>query len=68
MKISLDAAMRARDVSQPTAADEIAAAEPAGDSRGEVASSPGQSRRPRPRPHGRPRPGHGSAGNSPDSS
>jgi hypothetical protein len=70
MKISLDAAMRARDVSRPTGPDETAAAELGSDSAREVASPPaelpGQNRRPRPR--ARPRPGHGSAGSSPDSS
>jgi hypothetical protein len=70
MKISLDAAMRARDVSAPTAADETAAADLSIDSRPQVASPPadppGQSRQPRARP--RPRPGYGSAGSSPDAS
>ena len=68
MKISLDAAMRARDVSTSTAADETAAAQAGSASRTKAASPPsdlpGHSRWPRPRP----RPGHGSAGSSPDSS
>jgi hypothetical protein len=70
MKISLDAAMRARDVSQPTAVDEVAAAEQGSEDRREAPGSardlPGQSHRPRPR--SQPRPGHGSAGSSSDSS
>jgi hypothetical protein len=70
MKISLDAAMRARDVSSPTMADEAAAAQLGCDGRGEEAGLPGdlpgQSRRLR--PHGRHRPGYGSAGSSSESS
>jgi hypothetical protein len=77
MKISLNAAMRARDVSQPTAVDEMAAAQPGTDSRTQAGSLPSdrpeQSRRPEqnrrlPRARGRPRPRYGSAGSSPDSS
>jgi hypothetical protein len=66
MKISLDAAMRARDVSQPTAADERAAAELGSDGSA-VASPPGEPA-PSRRPRRWPRPGQGSTGNSPDSS
>ena len=66
MKISLDAAMRARDVSQPTAVDDIAATELGSDGPEEAASLQRPARPPRPR--GRSRPGHGSAGSSPDSS
>jgi hypothetical protein len=42
MKISVDAAMRARDVSQPTAADEVAAASLTAP--GDKAQPPGQGR------------------------
>lgn len=66
MKISLDAAMRARDVSAPAAADETVAAQAGSASRSQAATPPsnlpGYSRRPRPRP------GHGSAGRFPDAS
>ncbi|MGH3302416.1 MAG: hypothetical protein ACRDOK_12175 [Streptosporangiaceae bacterium] len=69
MKISLDAAMRARDVSEPSAAHEEAAAGLA--EAQDRAQSPGRApKRPRSAPGdgaSYPR-GEGSAGSSPDSS
>jgi hypothetical protein len=67
MKISLDAAMRARDVSQPTAVDESAAAE-LGNDGPPAASPPGNVPGPTRQPRRWPLPGQGSAGSSPDSS